>query len=184
HVVLAAGWHSLGILPAAHQPTARQPDGAPAATGVKGQAALMAARLDPAAPVIQAGGLFIVPHAGGRVAVGATSEKQWTAPDPDAALDALIAGARALAPALRDAPVIARWAGIRPKAPGREPLVGPLPGAPRLLLATGGYKVGFGIAHLVGDALAALIAGDPAAPALPPDFAPAAHGLCAPTGRI
>ncbi|MBK0398871.1 FAD-dependent oxidoreductase [Limibaculum sp. M0105] len=179
HVVLAAGWGCLDFLPASCLPE----DGR-SGPGVKGQAALLAARADPGAPVIQANGIYIVPHADGRIAVGSTSEKTWRADGPDARLDALVETAASLAPALRGAEVVERWAGIRPRAPGREPLVGPLPGAPRLVLATGGYKIGFSIAHLVGDAVCTMIAGHGRPSGLPDSFTPEAHGLRAEERRI
>jgi glycine oxidase len=50
-------------------------------------------------------------------------------------------------PLLRDAPVVERWAGIRPKAIGRDPLVGPVPGHPNVISLTGGFKISFGMAH-------------------------------------
>jgi hypothetical protein len=81
------------------------------------------------------------------VAVGSTSEKTWDRPGPDAGLEALITRARALCPALAQAPVAERWAGIRPRAPGNAPMVGPLAGFDRLIVAAGGYKTGLGIAR-------------------------------------
>lgn len=160
-IVLAAGWHSFSLAPVAQ------------GSGVKGQAALLRADLPPDMPVIQMPHLYIVAHGPGRVAVGSTSEKIWAECGPDALLDEVIARARAVCPALADAPVIERWAGIRPKAPGREPMIGPVPGHPTLWMATGGYKIGLGIAHHAGQALAAAIAGAATDHPLPPDFAPA-----------
>jgi len=109
------------------------------------------------------------------VAVGSTSEKAWDAPGCDAQLDALVTRARALCPALADAPVVERWAGVRPKAPGSEPMVGPLPGRTRVIVATGGYRIGLALAHLVGDAVAAAILGTAPHPPLPAEFSPARH---------
>jgi hypothetical protein len=77
-------------------------------------------------PQLYAEGLHIVPHADGTVAVGSTSEREWDDPTAtDTQLDAVIARARAACPALRDAPVIERWAGIRPRARSRAPILGP-----------------------------------------------------------
>ena len=78
----------------------------------------------------------------------------------DEKLDAVIAAAQKLCPALDGAEIVERWAGIRPKAEGREPLVGPMPGYANLLLATGGFKISFAIAHMVAKALLAQIAGE------------------------
>lgn len=167
HLVVAAGWQGWDLL-TPH---------APAMTGgaVKGQAAVLgveAAHL----PVIYQDGLYIIPHGAGRVAVGSTSEKRFTDPvATDGQLDDLLSRARDVCPALAQAPVLERWAGLRPKPPGREPVVGPLPEAPRTWVAGGGYKISFGIAHAVGDAVAAALTGAPARNPLPASFEPGAQ---------
>lgn len=125
--------------------------------GEKGQALLLAH--DAAgAPVIGDDGLWIVPHGDGTVAVGSTSERAWDAPGPDAALDALHARAVALVPALGGAEVVERWAGIRPRAATRLPVVGAWPGRPGHFVANGGFKTGFALAPAVAGLLADLIA--------------------------
>ncbi|MGR3413467.1 NAD(P)/FAD-dependent oxidoreductase [Pseudooceanicola nanhaiensis] len=126
-------------------------------TGVKGQAALF--RLDRRlAPQLFAEGLHVVPHADGTVAVGSTSERDYAAGEQvDGQLDELIEKARALVPALHDAPVTERWAGVRPRAKSRAPLLGPWPGRPGHYIANGGFKIGFGMAPKVADVMAALI---------------------------
>ncbi|MEM8698651.1 MAG: FAD-dependent oxidoreductase [Pseudomonadota bacterium] len=160
HVVIAAGWQSRNIAPFQ------------AERGVKGQAARLSAQLPEGMPVIHAPGLFIVRQGAGEVAVGSTSERVWQDPDPDAALEPVIAAARELCPPLVPATVTSRWSGIRPKGPRPEPVVGPLPGQKEIWIASGGYKIGLGIAHHVAKALIGAIAGDPQAPPLPPEFAP------------
>jgi glycine oxidase len=129
----------------------------PLGSGVKGQAALL--RHDAQdAPQLFVDGLHIVPHANGTVAVGSTSERDWTdAQTTDAQLDALVAAARAHVPALDTAPVIDRWAGIRPRATSRAPLLGHHPARPGAFIANGGFKIGFGIAPMVGEVMADLI---------------------------
>jgi glycine/D-amino acid oxidase-like deaminating enzyme len=164
HIVHAAGWPGWALLPQELR-----------GSGVKGQAALL--RVDaPDLPVITHDGLYIVPHGDGTIAVGSTSEKQWTDPGgTDMALDDLLARARAALPVLAGAPVIERWAGIRPKPPGREPLAGPVPDRPGLWLAAGGFRIGFGIAHAIGDALIAMIQERQPQIPLPESFLPASH---------
>lgn len=163
HIVVAAGWRGWSLLPPALH-----------GSGVKGQAALLRVSAG-SLPIVTEDGLYIVPHADGTVAVGSTSEKRWTDPGPDAALDDVLDRARALVPLLAGAPVIERWAGIRPRPPGREPVVGPVPGTPGLWVAGGGYKIGFGIAHAVGEALVGVMLGQPAAIPVPDTFDPAIH---------
>lgn len=126
-------------------------------TGVKGQAALL--RLDRRdAPQLFCDGVHVVPHADGTVAIGSTSERDFAAPDTvDAQLDAVIDRARAAVPDVAEAPVIARWAGVRPRAKTRAPLLGPWPERPGHFIANGGFKIGFGMAPKVADTMARLI---------------------------
>lgn len=129
----------------------------PVGGGQKGQAALLA-HAAPAAPQLFAGGLHIVPHADGTVAVGSTSERTWQDPGAtDAALDGLVARARRICPALQDAAVVARWAGLRPRAASRAPMLGPWPGRAGHFIANGGFKTGFGMAPGVAEAMADLL---------------------------
>lgn len=131
--------------------------GRPMGSGVKGQAASFALDLG-TVPQLYAGGLHIVPHGDGTVAIGSTSENVWTDPlSTDAQLDALIARARAALPALADAPVLHRWAGIRPRAQSRGPLLGAWPGRPGHFIANGGFKIGFGIAPGVARLMVDLV---------------------------
>ncbi|WP_199260085.1 NAD(P)/FAD-dependent oxidoreductase, partial [Paracoccus binzhouensis] len=125
-------------------------------SGVKGQSALLAFSA-PDAPQVFADGVHIVPHADGTVAIGSTSERDAMDMGTDAQLEALIDKARALCPVLGDAPVVDRWAGIRPRAHSRAPLVGPWPGRPGHYLANGGFKIGLAMAPACAKLLADLI---------------------------
>lgn len=137
-VVHATGWEGLAAL---SETLGRDMGG-----GVKGQAALLGAAPGEIAQ-IYADGLHIVTHGPGRVAVGSTSERAFDAPDTtDAALDAVVARARAAAPWLTDAPVLRRWAGVRPRAPRRGPVVAPWPGRAGHFVVNGGFKTGFALA--------------------------------------
>lgn len=138
--------------------------------GVKGQAASFQADLGPV-PQLYVDGLHIVPHGDGSVAIGSTSETTWTDPSAtDAQLEALIAKARATLPALAQAPVLHRWAGVRPRAQSRGPLLGPWPGRPGHFIANGGFKIGFGIAPGVARLLVDLVL--EGRDAIPPAFLP------------
>ncbi len=135
--------------------------------GVKGQA--VALRFDAEGlPQVYAGGLHVVPHADGTVAIGSTSETAWTQEGPDAQAEALVARAVAAMPALVGAPVLERWAGVRPRAKSRAPVLGPWPGRPGHFVANGGFKVGFGLAPKVAQVMAALVL--EGRDAVPPEF--------------
>jgi glycine/D-amino acid oxidase-like deaminating enzyme len=125
--------------------------------GQKGQALLLR-HAAPDLPQLFAGGLHVVPHADGTVAVGSTSERTWLAERAtDAQLDALHAHAVALCPALAGAPVIDRWAALRPRSASRQPILGPWPGRPGHHVANGGFKTGFGMAPKLAEVMADLV---------------------------
>ncbi|MCB2149922.1 MAG: FAD-dependent oxidoreductase, partial [Rhodobacteraceae bacterium] len=82
-------------------------------------------------PQIFADGVHVVPHADGTVGIGSTTERAYDDPaGTDDALEAVIARAEAAVPVLRHARVIERWAGVRPRARTRAPMLGPWPGRP------------------------------------------------------
>jgi len=167
-VVLAAGIGGHDLIRAA--------TGVAAGRGVKGQAAVVVPRDPVARPTIFAEGIYVVPHADGTVGVGSTSENTWHgATATDGLLDDLLERAAALCPRLAGAALVERWAGLRPRARRPDPMIGPLPGLERVLVATGAYKIGFGIAHAVGAAIADIVIGTD--PMLPEGFSPLDHGL-------
>ncbi len=169
--ILAAGYRTAGLLEALCGPFSRAP-----VVPVKGQAALLAASLPADMPVVYLDGLYIVPHEGGRVAIGSTSENRFDdARSTDGALDGLIEAARLLMPLLREATVIERWAGLRPKAIGRDPMVGRLPGFDTIHVLTGGFKVSFGIAHVLARRLMGGILRGDGETGLPETFLPQNH---------
>ncbi|MDP5348034.1 MAG: FAD-binding oxidoreductase, partial [Paracoccaceae bacterium] len=128
--------------------------------GVKGQAALL--RLDAAgSPQLFADALHIIPHLDGTVAIGSTSERDFTDPaSTNTGLDDVIARAVAAFPVLQGAEIIARWAGVRPRAPSRAPVLGHHPTRAGEYIANGGFKIGFGMAPKVGQVMADLLLED------------------------
>ena len=142
HVVWATGWQGLAEI---------------GGNGVKGQAALL--RYDAAGqPQLFADALHIIPHCDGTVAIGSTSEREFDDPTKtDAALDDVLARAVAAFPVLAGAPVLERWAGVRPRSRSRAPVLGPHPTRPGAFIANGGFKIGFGMAPKAGEVMADLI---------------------------
>lgn len=149
-VLHATGWQGLAGL--------RDAAGRPAGGGVKGQAVLLDLdRRD--LPQLFVDGLHVVPHADGTTAIGSTSEREFDHEGPDGKADALLARAVAAVPALGAASVLCRWVGIRPRARSRAPLLGAWPGRAGHFIANGGFKIGFGMAPKVAEAMADLILG-------------------------
>lgn len=148
-VVWATGWAGLVDMTARHHRLV--------GNGIKGQAAL----LDYDArglPQLYAETLHIVPHNDGTVAIGSTSERAFDAPETtDQQLDDIVARARRALPVLANAPVISRWAGVRPRSRSRAPMLGAHPFIDGAYVANGGFKIGFGMAPKVGCVMADLI---------------------------
>ncbi|WP_187429357.1 FAD-binding oxidoreductase [Roseobacter fucihabitans] len=129
-------------------------------SGVKGQAALL--RFDAwGAPQLFADALHIIPHLDGTVAVGSTSENTFDDPrSVDAQIDGIISRARVAVPLLRDAPVVQKWAGVRPRSRSRAPMLGHWPDRRDHFIANGGFKIGFGMAPKIAQVMADLLLED------------------------
>jgi len=165
---VAAGHESFGLL----QPALQCELG----WGVKGQAVLLRpqGRSFDDMPVIYSRGIYLVAHDDGLVAVGSTSQRDFKTTDVDEAVSQkLVQRAVELCPGLADADVVEQWAGVRPRAAGRDPVVGSLPDAPGTIVASGGFKITLGIAHKMADAALDLAMGS--ACELPRSFAVEAH---------
>jgi len=163
-IVWATGWQGLEELSNQHSRMI--------GAGIKGQAVLIDydARTK---PQIFVDGLHIIPHGDGTTAIGSTTERDFDdATKTDAQCDDLLERARIGVPILRDAPEISRWAGVRPRARTRAPMLGAHPFKPSQFIANGGFKIGFGMAPLAAEQLADLILTGKSA--LPPDFDPSA----------
>ncbi|WP_377510743.1 NAD(P)/FAD-dependent oxidoreductase [Octadecabacter sp. R77987] len=150
-IVWATGWKGLNDLTAQHTRMV--------GNGIKGQAALL--QFDARdQPQLFADALHIVPHDDGTVAIGSTSEREFSDPtSTDDQLDDVIARALRAFPVLANAPVIERWAGVRPRARSRAPMIGAHPFRTGEYIANGGFKIGFGMAPKVGEIMADLILG-------------------------
>ncbi|MEE9427291.1 MAG: FAD-dependent oxidoreductase [Paracoccaceae bacterium] len=125
--------------------------------GVKGQSVLLKYdRRD--VPQIFVEGIHFVAHDNGTVAIGSTSERYFDDPvSTDEQLDELLAQAIGILPQLADAPVLGRWAGVRPRAKTRAPMLGGYPGRAGGYIANGGFKIGFGMAPKVAVVMADLV---------------------------
>ncbi|MDD7909359.1 FAD-dependent oxidoreductase [Pseudovibrio exalbescens] len=146
HLVLSAGYEGFDLI--------EDLTGQHIGSGVKGQSLSLKLDLPHDLPVIYDDGIYVIAHENGSVAVGSTSEREWqdTKTEEDT-LQGMLNKAIAFCPVLKDAPIIDRWAGIRPKCRKRDPLVGQMPTHEKIWIATGGFKISYGIAHRIADAL-------------------------------
>ncbi|MEM7215647.1 MAG: FAD-dependent oxidoreductase [Pseudomonadota bacterium] len=150
-IIVANGWEAYPLL----QPfMGDMNSGQPIGRGVKGQAVLVEFEHYDTMPIAYHDGCYVVPQKGNRVAIGSTSLNQWQG-EPDA-FDPNNMGfyekAIELVPALKDAPIIDRWAGVRPRntieGRGTSPWFGPIPDNENLIALIGGFKITLGVAHL------------------------------------
>ncbi|WP_158893949.1 NAD(P)/FAD-dependent oxidoreductase [Amycolatopsis anabasis] len=105
---------------------------------------------------------YLLAFPGSRVVAGATRE---TGSGFDHRVTAagqreVLEHALAVAPGLADATLLETRVGFRPASADGAPLLGPVPGHPRLLLATGFGPAGLNIAPYAGSLVAALALGE------------------------
>ncbi len=132
-----------------------------AGMGVKGQSAVMGGVNATDVPMIFGDHTYIIPHENGDIGVGSTSENTYDDPfSVDEQLDQVIQRALTICPALQAAKIKHTWANLRPRARKPDPMLGPISGPEGLYMATGGFKIGFGIAHKCGEVIAAMIDGE------------------------
>lgn len=104
---------------------------------------------------------YLLAFPGGRVVVGATRE---TGSGFDHRVTAagqleVLEQALTVAPGLRDATLLETRVGFRPATPDGLPVLGPLPGHPHVVLATGFGPTGLTLAPLAGALVADVVLG-------------------------
>lgn len=108
--------------------------------------------------VVASGQCYLVPRAGGRLLVGATSEEAgFVAHTTGGGVHRLLDAALAVAPALADAAVVELRAGLRPGTPDGLPILGPDPQVAGLFYSTGHYRNGILLAPITALLLAEAI---------------------------
>ena len=110
---------------------------------------------------------YLVPRAGEGVVVGSTMV--WSGFDKtedSTAIECLADSARQLLPALRDAPVVETWTGLRPRLRSGLPLLQRV--RDDLVIATGHFRNGILLTPITADAVRELCLGIPCGVALEP----------------
>jgi len=110
---------------------------------IRGQIALLSTPPGTLPHIILAGGHYLVPRQDGLVLVGSTLEDCGFDKGTTAEARAeLLAFAAQTSPALRDAPCIHHWAGLRPGSPANIPSIGRHPEVENLYLNAGHFRYG------------------------------------------
>ncbi|MEV4463364.1 glycine oxidase ThiO [Micromonospora echinofusca] len=132
--------------------------------------------------------VYLVPRVDGEVVVGATVEERSDTDVSAGAVLRLLRAAVDLLPELAEYDLVETLAGLRPGTPDNAPILGPLPGRPGVLAATGHHRHGIVLTPVTADLIADLVVTggvDPLlAPFTPARFAPsaaAARGAAAPS---
>ncbi|MFJ8580247.1 glycine oxidase ThiO [Micromonospora sp. NPDC093277] len=119
--------------------------------------------------------VYLVPRDGGEVVVGATVEERADTEVTAGAVLRLLRAAVELVPELAEYDLVEASAGLRPGTPDNAPIIGPLPGRPGVLAATGHHRHGIVLTPVTADLVTELIVtGEPdrlLAPFCPARFA-------------
>jgi glycine oxidase len=146
-VILAAGVWSGNL--------ARQIGLSVPVTSVKGQILSLRALGRTPRQVIWSGECYLVPRPDGEVVLGATEEEGNYDPRPTlAGVNRLTEAALDVVPAAGGFTVEGAWAGLRPAAPDRYPIIGDAPGIEGLFVATAHYRHGVLLGPLTGRRVA------------------------------
>jgi glycine oxidase len=124
-------------------------------TPVKGQVLSLRALGRSPRQVIWSGECYLVPRPDGEIVLGATEEEgNYDARPTLAGLNRLTEAALEVVPAAGGFVVDGAWAGLRPAAPDRHPIVGWAPGLSGLMIATAHYRNGVLLGPLTGQQVA------------------------------
>jgi len=122
---------------------------------VKGQIATLRALNQTLRQVVWSGDCYLVPRVDGQVVLGATQEDgNYDARPTLAGIGALSEAALELLPWAGQLVLEGVWAGLRPAAPDRYPIVGRAPNCRNLFLATAHFRNGVLLGPLTGRLLA------------------------------
>ena len=128
---------------------------------IRGQIVLLKLPRPPLTRIINEGPCYLVPRDDGRVLVGSTMEDVgFDTNTTSAAIDELICFAKSLSPALSDAVVEARWAGLRPGSADGNPYLGQVPGLSNAFVAAGHMRGGLHLSTGTAVVMAALLCGE------------------------
>ena len=101
--------------------------------------------------------VYLVPRTDGEVVVGATVEERGDMTVTAGAVRDLLEAAAELVPAITEYELVEARAGLRPATPDNAPVLGPLPGRPNVIVATGHYRHGIVLTPLTAELITEMI---------------------------
>lgn len=127
---------------------------------VKGQMLLYQPQTPLLKSIVLSNGRYLIPRADGLILAGSTLEPGgFDKTATEAARQSLHTSACNILPALRDVPIRAQWAGLRPGAPAGVPYIGRMPGFGNLSINAGHYRNGLVLAPAAARLCADLLLG-------------------------
>jgi glycine oxidase len=149
-VVLAAGPWSAGVVAELELAIDVQPN--------RGQLVLLRPRRPEIRRIVTRAEGYLVPKPDGSIVAGSTEERAGFDARPTVeGVAGLLEFAREAVPGLAGAVLERAWAALRPATPDGKPLIGPAPGLPNLILATGHNRYGIMLAPITADLVASAI---------------------------
>ncbi|CCH21381.1 glycine oxidase ThiO [Micromonospora lupini] len=112
--------------------------------------------------------VYLVPRADGEVVLGATVEERSDTTVTAGAVQRLLRAGVDLLPELTEYDLVEAVAGLRPGTPDNAPILGPLPGRPDVLAATGHHRHGIVLTPITAETIADLVTTGVADPLLGP----------------
>jgi glycine oxidase len=147
HLVIASGaWSAIGGSWLAFDVPVRP---------LRGQVISLRQPLSPVRHILFGEGIYLAPKADGTVLVGATKDDVGfdTRTTPEG-VDWLRSAAQRLVPALAGSELVSAWAGLRPKTPDGQPILGPVPTWENVTIATGHNAFGVTLSAITGPLIA------------------------------
>ncbi len=125
---------------------------------LRGQALLLHQPSTPLRHIIFGEAAYLAPKLGRRIVVGATKEEVgFDTNTTHEGLSWLLRSASKLSPILESCRLDHIWAGLRPRTPDNQPILGPVPGWENVTLAVGHGSSGIMLSPITGQTIAELI---------------------------
>lgn len=154
HIVVTAGAWTGDLLKTLPLNVAVQP--------VKGQMLLLKPAKRLINSIVLTNGRYLIPRRDGHLLVGSTLEYAgFDKSTSEEAQQSLLASALSLIPELKNAPLIAHWAGLRPGAAQGVPFIGNVPGFSNLSVNAGQFRNGLVLAPASAGLHADILLGRP-----------------------